>query len=117
MAPDVLKELMDHFDLKTTQNYYRASQERRRDAVDRVVALQFDLNGTRDRAPGARYGFHQREARTGDRARSGGDRAGALWRPRLRSADRIRPPEGREVMAGCICGTAEAPGTACANPF
>lgn len=47
VAPDVLKELMDHSDLKTTQNYYRVSQERRRDAVDRVVALQFDRNGTR----------------------------------------------------------------------
>ncbi|MER5853567.1 hypothetical protein ABT126_43360 [Streptomyces sp. NPDC002012] len=47
MAPDVLKELMDHSDLKTTQNYYRVSQQRRRDAVDRVVALQFDRNGTR----------------------------------------------------------------------
>ncbi|MFE4801991.1 hypothetical protein ACFRFL_45500 [Streptomyces sp. NPDC056708] len=38
---------MDHSDLKTTQNYYRVSQQRRRDAVDRVVALQFDRNGTR----------------------------------------------------------------------
>ncbi|MFG3545681.1 tyrosine-type recombinase/integrase [Streptomyces clavifer] len=47
VAPDVLKELMDHSDLKTTQNYYRVSQGRRRDAVDRVVVLQFDRNGTR----------------------------------------------------------------------
>ncbi|MGW2137651.1 tyrosine-type recombinase/integrase [Streptomyces sp. NPDC001773] len=47
VAPDVLKELMDHSDLKTTQNYYRVSQERRREAVDRVIALQFDRNGTR----------------------------------------------------------------------
>ncbi|MGV9343120.1 tyrosine-type recombinase/integrase [Streptomyces sp. NPDC003688] len=47
VAPDVLKELMDHSDLKTTQNYYRVSQERRREAVDRVVALQFDRHGTR----------------------------------------------------------------------
>lgn len=47
VAPDVLNELMDHTDLKTTQNYYRVSQERRREAVDRVVALQFDRNGTR----------------------------------------------------------------------
>lgn len=47
VAPDVLKELMDHADLKTTQNYYRVSQERRREAVDRVVALQFDRHGNR----------------------------------------------------------------------
>lgn len=47
VAPDVLKELMDHTDLKVTQNYYRVSQERRREAVDRVVALQFDRHGTR----------------------------------------------------------------------
>lgn len=33
--------------LSSTQNYYRVSQDRRRDAVDRVVALQFDRNGTR----------------------------------------------------------------------
>ncbi|MEU7688634.1 hypothetical protein AB0B67_45690, partial [Streptomyces spectabilis] len=47
VAPDVLKELMDHTDLKVTQNYYRVSQERRREAVERVVALQFDRHGTR----------------------------------------------------------------------
>ncbi|MFI5628701.1 hypothetical protein ACIA8E_04780 [Streptomyces sp. NPDC051664] len=47
VAPDVLMELMDHSDLKTAQNYYRVSQERRREAVDRVIALQFDRNGTR----------------------------------------------------------------------
>jgi len=47
VAPDVLKELMDHTDLKVTQNYYRVSQERRRQAVDRVVALQFDRRGKR----------------------------------------------------------------------
>ncbi|MFI6935920.1 hypothetical protein [Streptomyces sp. NPDC050287] len=34
VAPDVLKELMDHTDLKVT-------------AVDRVVALRFDRNGAR----------------------------------------------------------------------
>jgi hypothetical protein len=47
VAPDVLKELMDHTDLKVTQNYYRVSQERRREAVDPVVALQFDRHGNR----------------------------------------------------------------------
>jgi hypothetical protein len=47
VAPDVLKELMDHTDLKVTQNYYRVIQERRREAVGRVVALQFDRHGTR----------------------------------------------------------------------
>jgi HPt (histidine-containing phosphotransfer) domain-containing protein len=47
VAPDVLEELMDHTDLKVTQNDYRVSQERRREAVDRVVALQFDRHGNR----------------------------------------------------------------------
>ncbi|MFE3250991.1 tyrosine-type recombinase/integrase [Streptomyces sp. NPDC059209] len=47
VAADVLKELMDHSDLKTTQNYYRVSQERRRDAVNRVITLQFDRHGAR----------------------------------------------------------------------
>ncbi|MFI1259255.1 hypothetical protein ACH4U6_36900 [Streptomyces netropsis] len=45
--PDVLMDLMDHRELSTTQGYYRVSQERRREAVDRVTALQFDRRGTR----------------------------------------------------------------------
>lgn len=47
ILPDVLKELMDHRQLGTTQGYYRVSQERRREAVDRVTALQFDRHGNR----------------------------------------------------------------------
>lgn len=47
VLPDVLKDLMDHRELSTTQSYYRVSQERRREAVDRVTALQFDRHGTR----------------------------------------------------------------------
>lgn len=43
----VLKELMDHDLLATTQRYYRVSEERRREAVDRVVAMQFDRHGNR----------------------------------------------------------------------
>ncbi|MFI0264791.1 tyrosine-type recombinase/integrase [Streptomyces sp. NPDC017056] len=39
---DVLKELMDHRLITTTQGYYRVGAERRREAVDRVTALQFD---------------------------------------------------------------------------
>ncbi|MGW1848370.1 hypothetical protein [Streptomyces sp. NPDC001966] len=38
---------MDHRELSTTQSYYRVNQERRREAVDRVTALQFDRHGTR----------------------------------------------------------------------
>ncbi|WP_409468350.1 hypothetical protein [Streptomyces sp. HC307] len=45
--PDVLMDLMDHRELSTTQGYYRVSQERRREAVDRVTALQFDRRGNR----------------------------------------------------------------------
>ncbi|MFE6334199.1 hypothetical protein ACFVOK_13390 [Streptomyces sp. NPDC057798] len=47
VAPDVLKELMDHRLITTTQGYYRVSAERRREAVDRVTALQFDRHGQR----------------------------------------------------------------------
>ncbi|MFD8340545.1 hypothetical protein ACFV42_49415 [Streptomyces solisilvae] len=47
VAPDVLQELMDHRQLSTTQAYYRVGQERRREAVNRVVALQFDRHGKR----------------------------------------------------------------------
>ncbi|WP_326617661.1 tyrosine-type recombinase/integrase [Streptomyces decoyicus] len=47
VAPDVLKELMDHRLITTTQGYYRVGAERRREAVDRVTALQFDRHGNR----------------------------------------------------------------------
>jgi site-specific recombinase XerD len=44
---DVLKRLMDHRQLATTQKYYRVGEERRRVAVERVTAMQFDRHGTR----------------------------------------------------------------------
>ncbi|MFI2259213.1 hypothetical protein [Streptomyces tubercidicus] len=47
VAPDILKELMDHRLITTTQGYYRVGAERRREAVDRVTALQFDRHGNR----------------------------------------------------------------------
>ncbi|WP_343577526.1 tyrosine-type recombinase/integrase [Mycobacterium sp.] len=47
VPPDVLRELMNHRDLKATQGYYRVEESRRRDAVDRVSALQFDRHGNR----------------------------------------------------------------------
>lgn len=47
VAPDVLKELMDHRQLSTTQGYYRVGQQRRREAVERVTAMQFDRQGNR----------------------------------------------------------------------
>ncbi|MEV5801814.1 tyrosine-type recombinase/integrase [Streptomyces collinus] len=47
VAPDVLKELMDHRQLSTTQGYYRVGQQRRREAVERVTAMQFDRHGRR----------------------------------------------------------------------
>ncbi|MFF1344245.1 tyrosine-type recombinase/integrase [Streptomyces sp. NPDC058290] len=47
VPPDVLKELMDHRAITTTQGYYRIGAERRREAVDRVTALQFDRHGNR----------------------------------------------------------------------
>ncbi len=44
---DVLRELMDHRQLDVTQRYYRVGETRRREAVDRVTALQFDRHGNR----------------------------------------------------------------------
>ena len=38
---------MDHRLLSTTQQYYRVRDERRREAVDRVTAMQFDRHGNR----------------------------------------------------------------------
>jgi len=44
---DVLRELMDHRKLDTTKGYYSVGENRRREAVDRVAALQFDRHGKR----------------------------------------------------------------------
>ncbi|MFE2159099.1 hypothetical protein ACFW9M_14960 [Streptomyces lydicus] len=44
---DVLKVLMDHRQLDTTQRYYRVGEERRREAIERVTAMQFDRHGNR----------------------------------------------------------------------
>jgi hypothetical protein len=43
----VLKELMDHRQLSTTEGYYNVGQERRREAVERVITMQFDRHGNR----------------------------------------------------------------------
>jgi integrase len=42
---DVLRDLMDHRKLDTTKGYYQVGDTRRREAVDRVAALQFDRHG------------------------------------------------------------------------
>ena len=47
VAVDVLRELMDHRQLDTTQGYYRVGESRRRDAVERVTTMQFDRHGNR----------------------------------------------------------------------
>jgi integrase len=44
---DVLRELMDHTSMDTTQRYYRVGESRRREAVDKVTAMQFDRHGNR----------------------------------------------------------------------
>ena len=44
---DVLRELMDHTSMDTTKRYYRVGETRRRQAVDRVTAMQFDRHGNR----------------------------------------------------------------------
>jgi len=44
---DALAELMDHRNLNITRRYYRVGEERRRDAVDKVTAMQFDRHGNR----------------------------------------------------------------------
>ncbi|MEW2810939.1 hypothetical protein AB0929_28200 [Streptomyces massasporeus] len=38
---------MDHRQLATTQRYYRVGEQRKREAVDRVSAMQFDRHGNR----------------------------------------------------------------------
>jgi site-specific recombinase XerD len=44
---DVLRELMDHESMDTTKRYYRVGEARRRQAVDKVTAMQFDRHGNR----------------------------------------------------------------------
>jgi len=44
---DVLRELMDHKMMDTTKRYYRVGEARRREAVDKVTAMQFDRHGNR----------------------------------------------------------------------
>lgn len=44
---DVLRDLMDHHDLSTTQQYYRVGEKRRREAIDPVTTMQFDRHGNR----------------------------------------------------------------------
>ncbi|MEU7638898.1 hypothetical protein AB0C11_22815 [Streptomyces sp. NPDC039016] len=47
VPPDVLRDLMDHRRLETTQAYYRVTSQHRREAVDRVTTMQFDRHGNR----------------------------------------------------------------------
>jgi integrase len=44
---DVLATLMDHRSLDTTRGYYTVGEPRRREAVGKVTALQFDRHGNR----------------------------------------------------------------------
>ena len=44
---DVLAALMDHRSLDTTRGYYTVGDRRRREAVDKVAAMQFDRHGNR----------------------------------------------------------------------
>jgi integrase len=47
VKPEVLKDLMDHRQLQTSQAYYRIGQDRRREAINRVAVMQFDRHGNR----------------------------------------------------------------------
>ncbi|MCI2422876.1 site-specific integrase [Saccharopolyspora sp. K220] len=45
--PDVLRDLLGHEHIGTTQTYYRVTEKRIRAAIDKVVAFQFDRHGNR----------------------------------------------------------------------
>jgi integrase len=47
IAPDVLRDLMGHKSMQTTQSYYRVTETRVRGAIDRVARHQFDGHGRR----------------------------------------------------------------------
>ncbi|MEV8547667.1 site-specific integrase [Streptomyces sp. NPDC051572] len=44
---EVLRELLDHESYDAVQAYYRVTEQRRRQAVERVTAMQFDRHGER----------------------------------------------------------------------
>jgi hypothetical protein len=44
---DVLAELLDHRSLNVIRGYYRVGEDRRRAAIDKVTAMQFDRHGNR----------------------------------------------------------------------
>ncbi len=44
---NVLRELMDHTSMDATKRYYRVGEARRREAVNKVTAMQFDRHGNR----------------------------------------------------------------------
>ena len=44
---DVLRELMDHTSMDATKRYFRVGETRRRQAVNKVTAMQFDRHGNR----------------------------------------------------------------------
>ncbi|WP_430786917.1 tyrosine-type recombinase/integrase [Actinoplanes sp. G11-F43] len=46
VSPDVLRDLMGHRSMDTTQIYYRITEKRTRAAVERITAHQFDRHGT-----------------------------------------------------------------------
>jgi hypothetical protein len=43
----VLRDLMNHRSINATLRYYRIGEDRRREAVDKVAAMQFDRHGNR----------------------------------------------------------------------
>ncbi|MFL0395172.1 tyrosine-type recombinase/integrase [Streptomyces albus] len=45
--PDVLRDLLAHEHIGTTQTYYRVTEKRIRTAIDKVVTYQFDRHGNR----------------------------------------------------------------------
>jgi integrase len=47
VPPDVLRDLMAHRSMRTTQIYYRITGQRMRAAVEKVAACQFDRHGQR----------------------------------------------------------------------
>jgi integrase len=44
---DVLRDLMGHWSMSSTQGYYSITAKRTRAAMDALAAFQFDRNGTR----------------------------------------------------------------------
>ena len=85
---DVLAELLHHLSLNVTRGCYGVGEDRRRAAIDKVTAMQFDRHGNRIRAGIEELAPHERARIDEAVAVARNHRAVSLGMPRLRQQAR-----------------------------